>query len=492
MVHRDVDVLARQRGPRWLLVLVPAAVVAALELLSDTVLDEVLPFPWDTVLVTVAVLAIGFVFALVVSRRIDALTGALRARNAELEARGASARALYRVSVAIASLSDLVDVLDAIVTHARDLLSADVAVLLLEGADGQLDLKAAAGSPDALREPTAARVGATRGATRGSRADTTASPADEMLQFVVPAAAVVRLSAPLRRGGETIGILAIGAAAARGFDADEVETLAALANQAAIALEHDRLERRLRELAVVEERERIARELHDGIAQVLGYVNTKSLAIDEYLAGGRVREARLQVTELGAAARAVYVDVREAILGLRSPIEPGVGLGGAIEAHARRIAADSQFALELSIPPDVRDLRLDSETEGQVYRIVQEALTNVRKHAAAHRVRVSMAVVDGWVTLQIEDDGRGMATVDAPAGVPHYGLRSMRERAVAVGARLEIANGPRGGALVTLELPLAGHERNAAAEGRPDDPGHAMAASTAPSTPAAIAADREG
>ena len=67
----------------------------------------------------------------------------------------------------------------------------------------------------------------------------------------------------------------------------------ALANQAAIALEHDRLERRLRELAVVEERERIARELHDGIAQVLGYVNTKSLAIDEYLAAaGSARRAR--------------------------------------------------------------------------------------------------------------------------------------------------------------------------------------------------------
>ena len=69
------------------------------------------------------------------------------------------------MSVAIASLSDLDDVLDAIVTHARDLLSADVAVLLLEGADGQLDLKAAAGSHDALLEPTAARIGASMGAT---------------------------------------------------------------------------------------------------------------------------------------------------------------------------------------------------------------------------------------------------------------------------------------------------------------------------------------
>ena len=104
---------------------------------------------------------------------------------------------------------------------------------------------------------------------------------------------------------------------------------------------------------MVEERERIARELHDGIAQVLGYVNTKSQAIDGYLAGGRVDEARAQVAQLGSAARAVYVDVREAIIGLRSPIEPGVGLGEAVEAHARRVAADSGFALDADIPASV-------------------------------------------------------------------------------------------------------------------------------------------
>ncbi len=471
--------------------LVPAVVVAALELLSDTLLDEALPFPWDTVLVTAAVLVIGSVFAVVVSRRIDALTGTLRARNAELEARGASARALYRVSVAIASLSDLDDVLNAIVTHARDLLAADAAVLLLEGADGRLDLGAAAGSPGAMREPAAAPVATADVLTPESRADPSANTADEMLRFVMPTSAVVRLSAPLRRGGETIGLLAIGAAAPRGFDADEVETLAALANQAAIAVEHDRLERRLRELAVVEERERIARELHDGIAQVLGYVNAKSLAIDEYLAVGRVSEARSQVTELGAAARAVYVDVREAILGLRSPIEPGAGLGGAIESHALRVAADSQFALELSIPPEVRDLRLDAETEGQVYRIVQEALTNVRKHAGARVVRVSMAVADGRLTLHIEDDGRGLGAIDTPSGVPHYGLRSMRERAAAIDAQLDIADAPRGGTQVTLEMPLAGHEGLADAGRRPVDEAGAIGSFTARPASAVVAADRE-
>jgi signal transduction histidine kinase len=443
--------LRGRRAPdlRRLVILVPAAVVLVLELLSDSVLDESLPFPWDTILVTVAVLAIGAVLARLAFRRIDALTGVLRARNAELEARGASARALHRVSVQIAALTDVDLVLEAVVTHARELLAADVALLLLEDPRGELELRSWAGSAG-LVDPRP------RPSPPAAAPD---EPSDAILAFVDPAAATVRLSAPLQRGGQTIGLLAVGVGRPRGFDADEVETLASLANQATIALEHARLEARLRELAVIEERERIARELHDGIAQVLGYVNTKSQAVDGYLANGRIEDARSQVAELGAAARAVYVDVREAILGLRSPLEPGQGLGAAVEAHARRAAQASHFQLDLSISPDARDLQLDPDTEAQVYRIVQEALTNVRKHAAADRARVSMAVEDGRLLLRIEDDGRGLPDEAAPADVPHYGLRSMRERAAEIGATLEVANRPVGGVRVSLALELTGAAR---------------------------------
>jgi signal transduction histidine kinase len=444
---------------RWLVVLVPAAVVLVLELLSDSVLDEALPFPWDTLLVTVAVLAIGVILARLAFGRIDALTGVLRARNTELEARGASARALHRVSVQIAALTDVDLVLEAVVTHARDLLTADVAVLLLEDAQGTLEVRASAG-----------RTGAVRGRAVHAAEASVATGADAILAFVDAAAATVRLSAPLQRGGQTIGLLAIGVATPRGFDADEIETLASLANQATIALEHARLEDRLRELAVIEERERIARELHDGIAQVLGYVNTKSQAVDGYLANGRVDEARTQVAELGAAARAVYVDVREAILGLRSPLEPGQGLGAAVEAHARRAAQSSHFVLELAISPEARDIRLEPGTEAQLYRIVQEALTNVRKHAAADRARLSMEVDGGRLQLRIEDDGRGLHADAAPADVPHYGLRSMRERAAEIGATLEVADQPEGGVRVSLALDLSGHTRGVPTAPEPAGP----------------------
>ncbi len=450
---RPVSPNPRPSRSRWLLVLLSAVAIAVIQEASDTYLDPSLPFPLDALIVAGTVLVLGGVFALFVFRRIDRLTGALRARNAELEAAGASARALNRVSVAIAAESGLEHILRAVVAYARVLLGADVAVLLLEGADGRLALRASDGPPDALA---------------AAPADGPDAPgAEAILAVVRPDLAVARLAAPLQRGGTTIGMLAVGSARVRGFDADEVETLASLASQAVIAIEHDRLEARLRDLAVVDERERIARELHDGIAQVLGYVNTKSQAVDAYLEAGRTEEARAQLSELGAAARAVYVDVREAILGLRGPIEPGQGLGAALAEHARRVAEASHVGLDLAIDPGAASLRLDPVAEANLYRIAQEALTNVRKHAAARRVRLEATTAEGVLTVVVADDGRGLP----PGGSgdrPGYGLRAMRERAARIGGTFAVGPAPGGGTEVRVALPLAGHEPEGAALAWPD------------------------
>ena len=175
-------------------------------------------------------------------------------------------------------------------------------------------------------------------------------PGDEAARFVRPDLAMARLEAPLQRAGATIGLLMVGSRLEHGLAADEVETLSSLANQAAIATENARLQARLRELAVVAERERIAREMHDGLAQVLGYVNTKSQAIEELLAAGRTDEARAALGELAAAARSIYVDVREAIIGLRSPVVPGVGLVAAVEDYVVRFAEASKIAIRVGAP----------------------------------------------------------------------------------------------------------------------------------------------
>lgn len=422
------------RPLRWLSVVAPVVAVAIIELVSDGLLDETFPFPLDTIVVVVLVAVLAWAFTGMAFGRIDRLSAELRARNTDLERREASARALHRVSVAVAALPDLDEILALIVDQARDLLAADVAVLLLYGQDGVGRLTAASGPEDAF--------------------DTAGGfPGDEAVRFVRPDLATARLEAPLQRGGATIGLLMVGSRFEHGLAADEVETLSSLANQAAIATENARLQARLRELAVVAERERIAREMHDGLAQVLGYVNTKSQAIEELLAAGRTAEARSALGELAAAARSIYVDVREAIVGLRSPVVPGVGLVAAVEDYVVRFAEAAKIAIRVDAPDAARRLELAPDVEAQVFRVVQEALTNVRKHAGAHRAEVLFSLDDGRLDVVITDDGRGIVASPGHADRPQYGLRAMRERAGSIGATVEWANAVDGGCRVHLTVP---------------------------------------
>ncbi len=422
---------------RWLGVLVPILVVGVIELAADSFFDQHLPFPRDTILVMTVVCVLAIVYGRYAFREIDRLTDTLRQRNRELEGRHTAAAALHRVSVAMTALVDIDAVLRAVVDNARQLLGADVAVLALAGPAGELRLAASSGPDDAVD-------------TRAGQ------PGEDFRRFIRPAYLAANMAAPLRLADRTIGTLAVGSRAPIAYGVDDVETLSSLASQAAIALENDRLQRELRELAVRGERERIAREMHDGLAQVLGYVNTKSQAVEELLASGRPEAARSQLSELAIAARSVYVDVREAILGLTSPIPPDRGLVGALEEYAVRFAEASKLVVRVDASDAARRLVLAPDVQAQVFRIVQEALTNVRKHAAAQRVVVSMGVDAGSLVVHVEDDGRGMATTEAPAGDwPHYGMQTMRERAATVGGELTFEPAPGQGTRVALRVPLA-------------------------------------
>ena len=395
--------------------------VAIIELVSDGLLDDAFPFPLDTVVVVGARRGPR----LGASRR-SRSDGSTRCRPSSAPGTPTSsgARRPRERSIASASRSPRWPTSTrssrAIVDQARELLDADVAVLLT------------------------VRPGRRGARRRGERARTTAStapagsPGADAARFVRPDLATARLEAPLQRAGETIGLLMVGSRLERGFEVDEVETLSSLANQAAIAIENARLQARLRELAVVAERERIAREMHDGLAQVLGYVNTKSQAVEELLVAGRTDEARGQLAELAAAARSIYVDVREAILGLRSPVVPGVGLVAAVEDYAARFAEASKIAVRVDASDAARRLDLAPEVEAQVFRIVQEALTNVRKHSGARRAEVVFAARRRPARgrhrrRRPRDRGRR----PSPADRPRYGLRAMRERADSIGATVD-------------------------------------------------------
>ena len=419
--------------------------MGAFELLSDTLLDPYLPFPLDTLIVVLVVLVIAALFSRLAFGQIDRLEVTLRAQNAELEARNASARALREVSEAMTAIADLDDILQATVDNARRLLHGEVALIWLTAPDGSARLRASSGPVEAL-DPD------------GGRRDAFDGAADDVRRFLREPPSGPVIVAVLRRGNQVLGTLAVARAADRpAADEDDQETLDSLARQAAIAIETDRLQVELRDLAVRGERERIARELHDGLAQVLGYVNTKSQAVDELLAAGRLDEARNRLGELAAAARSQYIDVREAILGLRGPVAAEGGLAASLRAYGGRFAEASKLVVRVEAMDRPTPVRLDPAVEDEAFRIVREALTNVRKHAAARRVTIRLHEVDDMLIVEVEDDGRGFepAAIAGPDdGPPRLGLATMAERAAGVGGRIEWRAGSDGGTVVRLAIPL--------------------------------------
>lgn len=235
------------------------------------------------------------------------------------------------------------------------------------------------------------------------------------------------------------------------FTAEEEETLVRFASQAAIAVDNAHLHLQVGSLAVAEERLRIAHELHDGQAQVLAYVNTKAQAVQELLRHGRTEKAAEQLEQLASAAREVYSDVREGILGLRAASDAENGFVESLRRHLESWQDQCGIKTELSLASD--EPHLTPDVELQLLRITQEALANVRKHSEARRVEVRLDNASTGVRIAVIDDGKGFE-IDAagrPIGRPRFGLSTMRERADAIGARFEIQSEPGEGTRIQVE-----------------------------------------
>ncbi len=219
--------------------------------------------------------------------------------------------------------------------------------------------------------------------------------------------------------------------------------------------ERSRKERvRVRQRAIVEERERIARELHDGMAQLLGYVNTKAMAVRVLLKNKQIEQADQQLGQLEDATRGLFVDVREAILGLKMAGHTD-GLIAALKEYVTQFSRLSDLPVDVSIAPDVNQLTLAADIELQLLRIVQEALTNIRKHAAAQRAAVGLKMIDGHLELTISDNGKGFDPEQVRRdSASHFGLSTMRERAEVIGAEFQLDSKPNAGTRLTIRVPF--------------------------------------
>jgi signal transduction histidine kinase len=261
--------------------------------------------------------------------------------------------------------------------------------------------------------------------------------------------------------GGLVGVLNVHTVDRREFTERDVELLLVIGRLIAGALHQARLHRQLvaRERAhenfveqVIEaqeiERRRLAGDIHDGISQRLV---TLSYRLDA--AARAVGDPELMAEQLSKARELVDLTLQEArgaISGLRPPVLDDLGLSGGLASLARSIP-------EIHIEVDLDDTRLPDHIELALYRIAQECLQNVVKHANASRARLTFFVNTDTARLEIIDDGVGFDTFEHPLGgdeMGGYGLLSMAERAEIVGGRLNIRSRPGSGTAVTATIPL--------------------------------------
>ena len=266
--------------------------------------------------------------------------------------------------------------------------------------------------------------------------------------------------------GGLVGELTVHTVTRREFTASDVELLLVIGRLIAGALHQARLHRQLvaRERGhenfveqVIEaqeiERRRLAGDIHDGISQrliTLSYrldAAAQAMHDDPTTAGEQLRAAR-ELVDL------TLQEARAAIAGLRPPVLDDLGLAGGLASLARTIP-------QIDLDVDLAETRLPEHIELALYRIAQECLQNVIKHANATTARLRFDVDDDTATLEIVDDGVGFNTLEHPLGRDEtrgYGLLSMGERAELVGGRLNIRSRPGSGTSVTATIPLP-HQR---------------------------------
>lgn len=451
---------------RWVWVLIPLLGVLAIEALQHRISEPVVPAPVHLFLVSLFLVGGAVLIAAAAFRRFDRMTADLQARTGALGAQSQAMAALERVTLVVAALRELDRILETVTEQARLLLNGDVALLCLAGDDGRLSPRARRGPPqafhpglDACPHPDGQSgvcplLAASGDPTSGGPTSGDPSTAPQC-RFVDPAYLGSAVAVPLLVGDRVLGTLAVSADRARPFGAVELATLDSLARVAAVAIDNERLNRRVRDLGMVEERNRIARELHDGLAQVLAYVGTKTEAASSLLEAGRPAEARAQLVDLADVARSTYVDVREAILGLSAPLEPGRGVVPAIRDYASSYAEAAKLATQVVASADAEAIRLAPAAEAQGLRILQEALTNVRKHARARRVTIQASRDGDALLLEVRDDGRGFVPDATRGDWPRFGLQTMRERASSVGGEVEVSSRSGTGTQVRIRLPIS-------------------------------------
>ncbi len=417
----ELDLTLRQL--RWLAIVAPIVVVLLLERVRLTTIGAM---SLTSRLLLDGLVAVAlFVMSSLIVRSVSRMQERLRRHNEEL-------LALHGAGLDVSAELSLDAVLNKVVERARTLVGARYGALSVVNDDGSIQTFLTSGVTTEER----ARIGPPpvghgllgvvlnegerlRLPDIGSDRRSYGFPANHPVMHSL-------LAVPVTCKGPFVGNLYLSEKRQGGeFTPGDEETLERFAVQAAIAIDNAHLHRQVADLAVAQERLRIAHEMHDGIAQI------------------------------ATAAREAYADVREAIVDLRTLPGPARPFQDVLQEYIDRWKEQTEISTQLVVDGD---MVFPAGTELQLVRIIQESLTNVRKHSRAKTARVEVRRRSSNLFLLVSDDGIGFAQGTRSRSVfPRFGLSTMKERAESIGASISIDSTPGAGTSVRVEVPLPGN-----------------------------------
>ncbi len=256
------------------------------------------------------------------------------------------------------------------------------------------------------------------------------------------------IAAPLRVESNIIGVLDV-INKAGGFTRDDVRIINLFADQAAIVIDQTQLHQKVEQMAVMEERQRLARELHDSVTQALYSVNLYAEAARRSLQAGKKSTTLANLQNLREMTHEAMREMRLLVFELHPLVLEKEGLVAALRARLAAVEGRSGLKTEIHLEGEQR---LPIPIEEELYRIAQEALNNITKHARASNVLIDLMFSGESVCLKIEDDGTGfdLATARSNGGM---GLRGIEERAQKIGGTLTIESSPGKGTKIIVSIP---------------------------------------
>jgi signal transduction histidine kinase len=380
---------------------------------------------------------------------------ALASKNAELQSelqrRLAESESSNRVLVSLLQKTVLEQVLDIVCSEAQGLIGATGSAVLLLTDQAWLEVRHRLGKPLAAVEPVPVDGSLAGQVVRQGEPVLLNDPAlfqrAQVYQWPTDLSAL--LAVPLHVNGGVIGVLDV-VNKAGGFTDEDVPVLSVFANQAAMAIEHARLQEQAEQLAVLAERQRLARELHDSVTQSLYSITLYANAAALALAVGKQDVTAGYLQELQETAQEGMRDMRLLIFQLHPPVLETEGLVAALQARLAAVEGRAGLQTEFRVEGE---RRLPIAIESDLYWIAQEALNNVRKHAAAQHVAVHLHFSASSMTLQVLDDGVGFDPQAAP-DQGRGGLLTIAERSARIGGVLIYDSTPGKGTRVQVEVTL--------------------------------------